>query len=405
MRYDQPKLLDAAREEVAKLINAPLETVVFVGNATDGVNTVLRNLTWAEDGKDVVLSFSTVYEACGKAADYLVEYFEGRLEHRGIEITYPLEDEDIIAAFRAAVRRVEADGKRAKVAMFDVVSSRPGVRFPWIDMVRVCRELGVMSLVDGAQGVGMLHLDLSAADPDFFVSNCHKWLLVPRGCAVFYTPLRNQHLLRTTLSTSHGFVPRRLETQQRTTPLPPSAKSCYVNSFEFVGTRDNGPYLCVKDAIQWRRDVLGGEDRILAYLWDLNKRGIRLVADALGTEYLDNSKGTMTNCAMGNVALPVWIGEGEGDEDKDKDKDKQRGAKMAAVFVPEEHRDVVFQWIAETLVRDYKTFMSQFLIGRRYWMRISAQVYLDLSDYEKAAAILTELCERIGRQEYLGDGQ
>lgn len=368
------------------MVNAPLETVVFVGNATDGVNTVLRNLKWDDDGKDVILSFGTVYEACGKSADYLVEYYEPKLEHRGVEITYPLEDEEIIDAFRKAVKQVQDDGKRAKVCIFDVVTSRPGVVFPWIEMIKMCKELGVMSLVDGAQGIGMVHLDLSAADPDFFVSNCHKWLHAPRGCAVFYTPVRNQHILRTTLATSHGFIPKQV---QRTTPLPPSSKSAFVNSFEFVGTKDNSPYLCVKDSIQWRRDVCGGEDKILSYLWDLNKKGIKIVADALGTTSLDNSKGTMTNCAMGNVALPVWVGE------------KGEGAKDTDVVVPVEDKNTVFLWIAETLMKDYKTFLSRFFIGNRYWVRISAQIYLGLEDYEAAGRILKELSERIGKKEYL----
>ncbi|GAO13409.1 uncharacterized protein UV8b_00607 [Ustilaginoidea virens] len=385
IRYDQGKLLDEAREAVAELVNAPLDTVVFVGNATDGVNTVLRNLKWNPDGRDVIFTFSTVYEACGNAADYLVEYFEDRLQHRTIELAYPLEDEDIVAAFRGAVEQARRDGKRARVALFDVVSSRPGVVFPWVDVVGACKELGVMSLVDGAQGIGMVHLDLAAADPDFFVSNCHKWLLAPRGCAVFYAPRRNQHLLRTTLATSHGYVAR----LARTNPLPPSGKSVYVNNFEFVGTRDNAPYLCVRDAIRWRRDVCGGEDRIVRYLLELNKKGIKLVADALGTEHLDNERGTMTDCAMGNVALPLWVGE------------RGPGAKDTDALVPLEHKATVFQWIAETLVTDYKTFMSQFMIGNRFWMRISAQIYLDESDYQLAARILKELCERIGKGDYL----
>ncbi|QPG96643.1 hypothetical protein C2857_004857 [Epichloe festucae Fl1] len=403
IRYDQPRLLDEARAAVARLVKAPVDTVVFVGNATEGVNTVLRNLAWAEDGRDVILSFSTVYEACGKAADYLVEYFGGPrgpgLEHRSIDMAYPAEDDEVTAAFREAVRRVrDDDGKRARVAVLDVVSSRPGVAFPWVDVVAACRELGVLSLVDGAQGVGMVPLDLGAADPDFFVSNCHKWLHVPRGCAVLYTPERNQGLLRTTLATSHGYTPRMRrrdddddETTTTTTPLPPKSadKSAYVSNFEFVGTRDNAPYLCVKDAIAWREDVCGGEDKVLEYLWALNKKGIRLVADALGTEHLDNAKGTLTDCAMGNVALPVWAG-GRG-----------AGAKETDVVVPEEHRDTVLQWMAETLVRDYRTFMSQFIMGDRYWVRLSAQIYLDEGDYEAGAAILKELCGRIGKREYL----
>ncbi|KAM4066224.1 aminotransferase class-V domain-containing protein [Hirsutella rhossiliensis] len=380
IRYDYPRLLDESRAAVADLVNAPVETVVFVTNATDGVNTVFRNLTWAEDGKDVILTFSTVYEACANVADFIVDYYNGEIEHRPIPISYPLEDDEILEAFRDAVRRVEADGKRARVCIFDVVSSRPGVLFPWVDVTKACKELGVISMVDGAQGIGMVPLDLTAADPDYFVSNCHKWLHVPRGCAVFYVPLRNQHLLPTTLATSNGYIAK---SSPRGSPLPPSAKGVFVNNFEFMGTKDNGPFLCVKDAIAWRRDVLGGEDRILAYLWDLNKRGSLHVAGALGTEILENSKGTLTNCSMGNVALPIWIGE-KGENARDSD-----------ALVADKDAGTVFQWIARTMVDDYKTFMSLFVLNNRFWVRISAQVYLDMRDYEVAANVLKELSARV----------
>ncbi|KAG5914246.1 hypothetical protein E4U42_000586, partial [Claviceps africana] len=90
VRYEQSRLLDRSRAAAARLVGAPVDTVVFVGNATEGVNTVLRNLTWAGAGEgegrpDVVLSFSTVYEACGKAVDYLAEYYAGRVEHRTVD--------------------------------------------------------------------------------------------------------------------------------------------------------------------------------------------------------------------------------------------------------------------------------------------------------------------------------
>jgi selenocysteine lyase/cysteine desulfurase len=54
-------LLDVSRAAVAKLLNAPVETVVYVPNATNGVNTVLRNLVWNPDGKDEILYFNTIY--------------------------------------------------------------------------------------------------------------------------------------------------------------------------------------------------------------------------------------------------------------------------------------------------------------------------------------------------------
>lgn len=386
IRYDFPRLLDASREAVAALLRAPPETVVLVPNATEGVNTVLKNLHWARDGRDAILTFSTAYEACAKTADYIVDSSGGAVEHAEVSLAYPLDDAAVLAAFAAAVAALAARGKRARLCIFDVVSSRPGVVFPHAAMARLCRELGVLSLVDGAQGIGMVPLDLPAADPDFFVSNCHKWLLVPRGCAVLYVPRRNQHLLPSTLATSHGYQPRQAS---RGSPLPPSSKSAFVSNFEFVGTKDNSPYLCVKDAIAWRRDVLGGEQRIIGYLWDLNKRGIKHVADALGTHFLENSQGTLTNCAMANVALRIFVGDGA-----------PPAGEADVALVPAEHQDKALFWMAQAMAHEYHTFMALFVLNGRFWARISAQVYLDMADYELAAAVLRELTERVARKEY-----
>lgn len=373
---------------MARLVNAPTDSVVFVNNATEGVNTVLRNLTWNDDGKDVIISFSTIYDACARAEDFVVDYFDGKVVVREIELDYPIEDDDVIRLFREEVAKIEKEGKRARVAMYDIVSSNPGVVFPWEDMTRVCKELGVLSLVDGAQGIGMVHLDLSSTDPDFLVTNCHKWLHSPRGCALFYVPTRNHHLLPTTLATSRGYVPKK-PSRGRTQPMPDTGKSPFVFNFEWVGTRDDSPYLCVKDAIEWRRDVLGGEDRILEYLWALNKKGIQHVAEVLGTEYLDNKTGTQTNCGMGNVGLPLWVGESG-----------RQKAKPGQTVLSEEDAPKAFNWICKKLMGEYHTFVAVFVRWDQFWVRISAQVYLDLEDYDFVAKALENLCLWIEKDEF-----
>lgn len=174
IRYEYPKLLDESREAIGSILNAPVETLVFVPNATTGVNTVLRNLRF-ETG-DHILFFDTIYGACEKTVAYITETTPA--QSIKIQYTYPVEDDWLVSEFRKEVQDVKNSGGRVKLAIFDTVVSNPGVRMPFERLIAACKELGVMSLVDGAHGVGHVHLDLTSLDPDFFVSNCHKYVLL-----------------------------------------------------------------------------------------------------------------------------------------------------------------------------------------------------------------------------------
>uniref|UniRef100_L2G240 Aminotransferase family protein n=1 Tax=Colletotrichum fructicola (strain Nara gc5) TaxID=1213859 RepID=L2G240_COLFN len=360
IRFTYNEHLKDPRQAAADLLNAPLSTVVFVPNATVGINTVLRNLAWNPDARDEILYFNTIYGACGKTIDYIVDSRNGLVSHRGIILTYPLEDEEIIAQFRTAVAASKAAGKRPRLCVFDVVSSLPGVRFPFEAMTAACRELGVTSL----------------------------WLHAPRGSAVFYVPERNQHLMASTVPTSHGYVPR--SGAPRFNPLPASAESHFVANFGYVGTLDNSPYLCVKDAIEWRKSI-GGEDKIIKYTWTLARAGGERAAAILGTFIMDNKAGTMTKCSLVNVALPMVMSEHAETPSTGPD---------GTVTVPESLAYPIVDWMVETLVQDYQTFVALFWHNGRWYMRLSAQVYLDEEDFEWAGHTLKELCSRVGKQEY-----
>lgn len=156
-------------------MNAPSETLVFIPNATTGINTVLRNLVF-ENG-DHILYFATVYGAVEKTVLYITETTPAEAVKVGY--TYPVEDEWLVDQLRNKVQEIKATGGRVRLAIFDTVVSMPGVRMPFERLTEVCKELGVLSCVDGAHGIGHIPLDFSTFDPDFFVSNCHKYAAFP----------------------------------------------------------------------------------------------------------------------------------------------------------------------------------------------------------------------------------
>lgn len=170
-RYDLPLMLDKSRAAMASFLDVPDDEVVFVPNATTAINVVLENLRF--DKGEVILHLSTLYGSVAK----MIEYFHETqgVESVNIAVKYPIDDDVLVSMFQTAIKDVRVSKRgRVRVAIFDTISSLPGVRVPWERLVEVCREENVLSLVDGAHSVGQIDLGLSKVQPDFFTSNCHK---------------------------------------------------------------------------------------------------------------------------------------------------------------------------------------------------------------------------------------
>lgn len=380
IRYDYPKLLDKSREAIADYLHVPSSTCVFVPNATTAMNTVLRNLVYKPG--DVIIYFATIYGACEKTVEYITETTPAE-SHR-LSYTYPVSDSHLCALLEGAISDIKASGKTPKVAIFDTIVSLPGLRMPFERFTALCHKHNVFSCIDGAHSIGHEPFDLTALDPDFFFSNCHKWLYVPRGCAVLYVPERNQDLMRSTLPTSHGFTPLPKEGQVINNPLPPTGKSAFITNFEFVGTMDNSPYLCVPAALEWRSRLTWngqrGEEAIMAYTAHLARSTGHIVSSALRTEVMDNAEATLTACNFTNVRLPLSYADIAGG-------DHARAVEVA-------------QWIAKVLVEDYDTFIAIIFYAEAWWVRLSAQVYLIKEDFEWGAGVLGKVCERVQAGEW-----
>lgn len=233
--------LAGARARAAGVLRCAVDDLVFTPNATTALGTVLMNMPWAAG--DVVLCYETLYDSVAKALAYLVE--TRGLAVEVVHARLPVADDALVAAMVGAARRVNRGpgGRRVRLAVCDTVVSGPGARVPFERLVPALQAEGALVLVDGAHGAGHVALDLAALRADFFVTNLHKWLFVPRGCAALVVRRDRQALIRTTLPTSHGFRPRE--------PLWPAAENGrhggngFVDMFDFTGTADMTHWLCV----------------------------------------------------------------------------------------------------------------------------------------------------------------
>jgi selenocysteine lyase/cysteine desulfurase len=163
--------LDKAREAVGKLINAPKSDCVFVKNATTGVATVLYNLAFQPD--EALIYFEPVYGAVEKGVVSLMEHRS--FQARKVSFQFPISEDELLSRFREVIRQTRDEGLEVRACVFDAIVSNPGVRFPFERITAICREEGILSVIDAAHSIGQIHLDMEKLQPDFFVSNCHKY--------------------------------------------------------------------------------------------------------------------------------------------------------------------------------------------------------------------------------------
>jgi len=72
------------------------------------------------------------------------------------------------------------------IFLFSHISSCPAIVLPVDQIVKLCHVHGALALVDAAHSIGAIPINLKELDPDFWLSNCHKWLFTPKGTAVMY---------------------------------------------------------------------------------------------------------------------------------------------------------------------------------------------------------------------------
>jgi hercynylcysteine S-oxide lyase len=84
-------------------------------------------------------------------------------------VNFPVDDTVLEQLLRSTIQNVKLHGGNAKIAMFDTVVTFPGVRLPWERLVKACQDMEVLSLIDGAHGIGHIDLThLASVGPDFF---------------------------------------------------------------------------------------------------------------------------------------------------------------------------------------------------------------------------------------------
>jgi len=227
-----------ARKAVADYLTCDPADLVFVVNATWAVNIVAKSLNL--QAGDEILTTDHEYGACMNAWKWACKRSGAKIVEQHIPLPLP-SDEDIIERIWAGVT------DKTKLFYISHITSPTAVTFPMEELVRRCRERGILTIIDGAHAPGQIPLDLTALGADFYTGNLHKWVCAPKGCAFFHVRPEH-HALLDALVISWGYA------EVVTPMLSMMPDSLLGQRQQYQGTRDISAFLSAPAAIQFQKD-------------------------------------------------------------------------------------------------------------------------------------------------------
>ncbi len=338
--------LDEARAELGAFVGARGDDLAFVPNATFGVNTVLNSL--ALDPGDELLTTDHAYNACKNAMLALA----ARMRCRVVVAPVPFPvagDDEIVDAVLARVTN------RTRFLLLDHVTSPTALVLPVEKIMHALAGTPVEVMIDGAHAPGMLPLDVEALGAAYYTGNAHKWLCAPKGAAFLWVRRDLQTGIEP-LSISHGWND------------PRTSRTRFRLLFDWTGTYDPTPFLCIPEALRFMREVVpGGWPEVMERNRALARAARDLLCDALRIvpPAPDALLGSMAAVPLPDLPVPF-------DPERPRDPLQERLFSAHGIEVP------VFPWPAPP----------------KRLLRVSAQVYNVKAQYERLADVLADTFPR-----------
>lgn len=235
VRFLQKELsghLQASKDALASFIHCAAEDFFFTPNPTTAVNTIMRSLDLKPG--DEILTTDHEYGAMDRTWRFYEK--QSGVVYVRQKISLPLvSKEQILEEFW------QGYSSRTKVVFINHISSATALIFPVQEICARARQLGLITIIDGAHVPGHIDLNLGELQPDYYTGTLHKWMLAPKGCSFLYVRKEHQEHLDP-LVVSWGYE-----------SLSPG-KSRFLDYHEQQGTRDVAAFLTAPTAIQFLKD-------------------------------------------------------------------------------------------------------------------------------------------------------
>lgn len=218
-----------SKQILARYLGCAHEDFFFLQNPTTAINQVVKSLNLKPG--DEVLTTNHEYGAMDKTFDFYSKKYG--FTNRRQDISLPLlSKEQFIEDFWKGYN------EKTKVIFISQCTSTTALVFPVKEICARAKELGLITIVDGAHVPGHIPLNIGDIQADFYTGTLHKWLLSPKGCTFLYVNKNFQRLIEP-LIISWGY--------EAAMPTKPT----FLEENEMQGTRDVSAYFTVPGIMQF----------------------------------------------------------------------------------------------------------------------------------------------------------
>ena len=228
---------DAVRASVASFLGCEVDEIALTHNTTDGMNLVAEGCDLREG--DHILT--TDHEHSGGVLCWeTMAKRRGAILDRVALSAAPRDEDEILSRFEAALTR------QTKIISVSHVTYTTGLKLPIARLSELLRPRGCLLIVDGAQAVGSIPVNVRDLGCDAYATSGHKWLLGPKGTGLLYI---------------------RRESRERIAPLRLSAGSAAYTGA--TGVQDLPALIGLGAALDWLNSL--GRGAVQKRLWELRR--------------------------------------------------------------------------------------------------------------------------------------
>ncbi|MCF8277484.1 MAG: aminotransferase class V-fold PLP-dependent enzyme [Flavobacteriales bacterium] len=227
-----PELLFHARKALGDFIGCHADDVVYTMNPSYAMNIIIKSFPMKEG--DEILATDLEYGAMDRTWNYYCRKTGAKYIQQKISLPVTSKEQIIEAFFRGLT-------PRTKAVFISHITSTTALILPVEEICARAKELGLITIVDGAHMPGHLPLNLATLNADIYTGSCHKWMMTPKGSSFLYVK-RELQALFDPLVISWGY--------ESDTPT----HSQFIDYHQLQGTRDFSAFLSIPKAIEFRKD-------------------------------------------------------------------------------------------------------------------------------------------------------